>query len=287
MKEIVSISIIAANYNNGKYLPEFIESIIHSTVLPLELIIIDDGSTDKSLEILEAYKEIEFLKLIKFEKNSGNPTAVNAGLEIAKGKYIMRADPDDKLLPERIEKQFQYMETHHQIDILGSNVLYFNDCNNDIINASNLPLTDNEIKKTYRKGEHGLLQATTILKAEVFKQYRYKNIFPAEDYELFSRMVKDGRYFYNMAEPLYLVRVHSGSSTTNLKIETIRQTFAFRDEIFGYKTSNWWIYMYFQYISHYRSYQMTENTLLKYSHLLLSVMFYPAKLFKRLKNILF
>lgn len=284
MKETADVSIIAANYNNGKYLHDFIQSILNSSVLPYELIIIDDGSTDDSKKILETYKDIGFLRTVFFEKNKGNPSAVNAGLEIAKSKYFMRADPDDKFMPERIEKQFQFMEQHPDIDILGSNVSYFYDSNNTIINISNLPVSDAEIKKTYKKGEHGLLQATTILKSEVFKLYRYVNVFPAEDYEIFSRMVRDGYKFFNLVEPLYQVRVHSGSSTSNLKISTIQQTFRFRDQIFGTKTHPLKVFVYFQYIKHYRSYQMSEKGFVKYIHLGISALMYPAKVWKRINN---
>ncbi len=284
VKDIANVSIVAANYNNGKYLAEFINSILNSTMLPLELIIVDDGSTDNSLSILGSYRELSFLRIIIFEQNRGNPTAVNAGLDVATGKYIMRADPDDRLVPGRIEKQFRFMEDHPEVDILGSNALYFFDFSNSIINATNFPISDALIKKSYRRGEHGVLQATTIVKSEVFKRFRYRNIFPAEDYELFSRMVKDGCRFQNLPEPLYMVRVHAGSSTSNLKIETIRQTFAFRDLIFGTRTSLLHIWIYYQYISHYRSYQMAGSFFPRYMHLVISVLMYPAKLWRRFIN---
>lgn len=283
-KRIVGVSIVAANYNNGKYLIEFIESIINSTVLPKELIIVDDGSTDESIQILESYKHLEYLKVFCFTENKGFTTALNKGIDIASSRYIARADPDDILVPSRIEKQFNFMEIHPEVDILGTNAVYFNNDDDKIINESNFPKTDKEIKRTYLKGEHGILHATALLRSEVFKKYRYKNIFPAEDYEIFSRMVKATHTFQNLKEPLYLVRVHSGSSTTNLKIQSIKQTFEFRDQIFGTKTTKWHVFSYYQYIRHYRNYQMSKNHISKYFFLLLSITFYPSKLFKRIKN---
>jgi len=283
-KRTVSVSIVAANYNNGKYLQQFIESVSASTVLPHELIIVDDGSTDDSLTVLNGYSDLLFLRVIPFKQNLGFTAALNAGIEASTGKYIMRADPDDLLHPERIGQQYQFMEENPDLDVLGSNVLYFNDQDGSDITVSNFPLTDIAIKKAYLQGEHGLMHATTILKTNVFKQYRYQHIFPGEDYELFSRMVKDGHKFQNLARPLYKVRVHAGSSSSNLKFESIRQTFAFRDQIFGTKTSKCRIVIYFQHIRHYRSYQMAGNSITKYFHLLLSVLFYPAKLVKRLKK---
>jgi len=284
MKSSVSVSIIAANYNNGRYLPEFIESIINSTILPQELIIIDDGSTDDSLSVLDRFSELNFLKVIRFHQNRGLTSALNAGLDIATGKYIMRADPDDLLLPERIERQFQFMEENPEIDVLGCNVIYFNDRNRKKMNISNFPLCHAEIAETFRRGEHGLQHPTAFVKGDVFRMNRYQKIFPGEDYELFASLVKNGFKFANLPDSLYLMRVHSDSSTSNLKIEAIRQTFEFKDQIFGTNTSASRIYIYYQYMRHYRIYQMTENILVRYFHLLLSTIFYPAKLFRRLRK---
>ena len=85
------VSIICANYNNGKYLDEFFSGVINSTVLPKELIIIDDGSSDNSLEILSRYN-LPYLKVIVLENNLGFANALNEGISKAKGKYILRVD---------------------------------------------------------------------------------------------------------------------------------------------------------------------------------------------------
>ncbi len=284
MQNSVDVSIIAANYNNGKYLNEFIGSVLNSTVLPMELILIDDGSTDNSLEVLDEFKETPFIKVIRFPENRGFTEALNAGIAAATGKYIMRADPDDLLMPERIHLQFQFMESHPEVDVSGSNALYFHSSNGSFINKTNFPVEDKNIKRAYRRGEHGILHATAIIKKTLSDKYHYHKIFPSEDYEIFSRMVRDGYTFFNLAEPLYKVRVHSGSSTTNLRIETIRQTFGFRDQIFETKTHPLRVFIYYQYIKHYRSYQMAENNYSRYLHLAISAIMYPAKIWNRLVN---
>ncbi len=282
MKNTVSVSIIAANYNNGQFLHDFIQSIINSTVLPEELIIIDDGSTDNSLSILDDYQYLDFLKPIRFQQHIGLTAALNAGLDVAKGKYIMRADPDDILLPNRIERQFKFMEENEDVDIAGANVIYFNDKDKKEINVSNFPLTHKGIVKAYQRGEHGLHHPTIIAKSAVYQLYRYQKVFPGEDYEIFSRMVSDGKRCANLKEPVNLMRIHGSSSTSNLKFEAIRQTFEFRDKIFRTKTSKWWIYVYYQHILHYRSYQITKKLIPKYFHLFISCMMYPSKAWRKL-----
>ncbi len=281
-KPVLSVSIVSANYNNGPYLRSFIESVAASTCLPKELILVDDGSTDDSVNIIRAYNKLFFLKSILFEQNKGFTVALNAGLEAASGKYIMRADPDDLFLPARIETQYNHMESHPEIDVLGSNVIYFNDKDGSKLNTSNFPLKHQEITARYIKGEHGLQHPTVFIKGSVYKNYRYQKIFPAEDYEIFSRMVKDGRIFANLPEPLYMMRVHTGSSTSNLRFKDIQQTFAFRDKIFNAKTSRLRIWCYFQHISYYRRSQLARTVFAKYLHLLVSILFYPKKLFRRI-----
>jgi len=280
-KPTANISIIAANYNNGRYLKAFIGSVMGSTVLPRELIIVDDGSTDDSHEILLDHAALSYLKIISFDENKGFTAALNAALEAASGQYIMRADPDDLLMPDRIEKQFNYLENNPEVDMLGSNAVYFSDTDGSDLNRTNFPQSHERIMSTYYKGEHGVLHATVCGKRAVYQQYRYQPLSPGEDYELFARMVKDGNRFAGLKETLYKVRIHPNSSTSQITSEAIERTFKFRDQIFGTKTSRLMIWTYFRHIRHYRRFQMTSNLIAKYAHLLAAVFFYPKKLFRR------
>ena len=283
----VDVSIVAANYNNGRYLIEFIDSILNSTVKPRELIIVNDGSTDDSLEILEEYKHNDSITIINFDKNKGLADATNAGLEQANGKYIMRVDPDDILVPNRIEIQFNYLEQNAIIDILGSNVEYFSDHTGCVITKSNFPQTHSDIAKAILKGEHGVQNATTMIKADVLKQYKYYKdpelLAGFEiDYEIFARMLKDGYKFANLNESLLKVRIHGQSLSSNLKINTIRKTFEYRDRIFNTRTSKLKILSYYIHMRNYRNYLISENKLMKLYYLFIAVLFYPAKLYRRI-----
>jgi glycosyltransferase involved in cell wall biosynthesis len=280
-RPVADLSIIAANYNNASYLVAFLESVNQSGMHPKELIIVDDGSTDHSRDILRSFSHISFLRTIFFETNRGFTTALNTALEAATGKYIMRADPDDMIKPERIRKQWEYLEKSQNIDVLGSNATYFESSTGSEINDSNFPPAYLSIKRAYQKGEHGVLHATVCAKADIYKRYRYQAFSPGEDYELFARMIRDGVRFENLPESLYLVRVHTGSSTSNISYEAIARTFSFRDEIFGTKTGKARIWFYYNYIRFYRKYQLSENLFLKYAYLFLAIICYPTKLLKR------
>ena len=276
------LSLLSANYNNGPFLDAFIQSVLDSTVLPEELIIVDDGSTDGSMEVLRRYRHLPFLKIIAFPENRGFTAALNAGLEAAIGKYVMRADPDDLLMPQRIQKQFDYMEAHPGVDVLGSNAWYFLDTPERRINRTNFPQSHQAIVKTYRAGEHGVLHATAMVKGAVFQRYRYQNEAPGEDYDLFARMARDGCVFHNLPELLYGVRVHGASSSSLLKYEAIERTFRARNRIFGGRTPRLRILLYYRHILHYRKYLLESNKMLRAAHLLVAVMLYPSKLLKRI-----
>ena len=283
MKETVSVSIIAANYNNGKYLKDFIGSVNESSVLPKELIIVDDGSLDESIDILNGYSDLKYLKILKFDKNRGFCKALNLGIKNATGDYIMRVDPDDIVLKDRIETQVKYLEKNKDIDVVGSNVIYFHNETKEEVFRSNFPTEHSSIKSTYLKGEHGVQHPSTMIRASVMKKYKYlqENV-KAEDYEIFARLIKGGHKFANIGQPLTRMRIHSQSVSSNIKYKTIKRTYEIRDKIFKISTNPLKIRFYYWYILNYRKFLITRHKIMKPVYLALSVMFYPSKLLKRI-----
>lgn len=282
-KNIVDVSVVAANFNNAFYLADFLDSINQSTVLPKELIFIDDGSTDNSLQIIDKYRNLPYLKVIRFEKNRGFCHALNAGIKSATGKYIARIDPDDIMQKNRIEIQYNFLEKNNDIDVVGSNVVYFDGKTGEEMLISNFPLTHKKIKKEYYKGDHGVQHPSVMIRRSVMKQYRYnqENVL-AEDYELFATMIRNGHKFANIKEPLTKMRIHLKSAGSNIKYETIKKTFQLRDKIFGTTTGSLKIRLYYWYMLNYRKYLITENSLLKPFYLGAAILSHPQKLIKRL-----
>ncbi|MCP4632844.1 MAG: glycosyltransferase [candidate division Zixibacteria bacterium] len=278
------ISIVTANYNNGEYLRDFIESVINSTILPGELIIIDDGSTDNSIEILKEYEGLQYLRIIEFESNRGFAEALNAGIEVAGGKYIMRVDPDDILIKNRIEKQWNFMNANPEIDVSGSNVIYFNSMTKKDIIQSNFPITSSEIDQCYRRGEHGIQHPTAMIRSLVMKKYKYyQESVPAEDFDIFARMIKDDCKFANIPEPLLRMRIHSRSVSSNLKFDTIRKTYELRDNIFGTNTSVIKVRFYYLHMLNYRKFLISKDNIKRFLYLFLAILFYPQKLLRRIR----
>ena len=114
------ISVVMSNYNTPiKYLKESIDSVLNQTYSNFEFIIIDDGSTDDSLEFIKSYDDPR-IQLIINEENIGLTKSLNKGFEVAQGEFIARMDTDDICYPERFEKQIEYMKNHPDTFVCGS-----------------------------------------------------------------------------------------------------------------------------------------------------------------------
>ena len=113
------ITVLMPAYNAEKYIGEAISSILNQTFTDFEFLIINDGSTDETEIEIRKYKD-DRIKLVNNSNNLGLITALNKGLELAKGKYIARMDADDISLPERLILQFEFMENNNSVVACGA-----------------------------------------------------------------------------------------------------------------------------------------------------------------------
>ena len=123
------ISVLMPAYNAEKYIGEAIESILNQTYKDFEFIIINDGSIDRTEDIILSYDDPRIIYL-KNKENSGIVASLNNGLKQAKGQYVARMDADDISLPTRFEKQLQYMESNQHIFVLGTSLILFGENSN-------------------------------------------------------------------------------------------------------------------------------------------------------------
>lgn len=115
------VSVLMSAYNSEKYIAEAIESVLNQTFTDFEFIIINDGSTDKTPEIISEHaKQDKRIKFIDLKKNSGLIAALNKGLDLCQGEYIARMDSDDISLPTRFAKQVKYMDEHPECGACSS-----------------------------------------------------------------------------------------------------------------------------------------------------------------------
>ena len=128
MSKIPDISVLMPVFNSERYLKTAIESILNQTFQDFELIIVDDGSTDASENIIRSF-ESEKIFSYKNAGNIGLIATLNRGIDLCRGKYIARMDADDVSLPTRLEKQFNFLKKNPEYALVGSNAERIDDKN--------------------------------------------------------------------------------------------------------------------------------------------------------------
>lgn len=118
MKKHPDVSVIMPAFNSEEYIYEAIESILNQSFSDFEFLIIDDGSKDLTVEIVKSFKDDRII-LLQHNKNLGNYPARNWGMKLARGKYICVMDSDDLSMPDRIEKQYRFLQNNKEYGICG------------------------------------------------------------------------------------------------------------------------------------------------------------------------
>src|SRR5882672_11542755 len=120
------VSVIMTVYNTEKYLTEAVNSILNQSLKDFEFIIIDDGSTDGSAQLLDSFLDPR-IRIFKSSENLGLIVQSNKALGLARGKYIARMDSDDISLPTRLATQVAFLESHLEIGLCGTFLAYFDE----------------------------------------------------------------------------------------------------------------------------------------------------------------
>lgn len=198
------ISVILPVYNTEKYIAEAVHSILDQTLTDFELLVINDASTDKTLEILEGFTDPR-LKIINNPTNSKVVRSLNKGLDLVQGEFIARMDADDICYPDRFEKQVAYLKANPTIDICGSWVKMFGKDNYILT----FPENHDDIKAEMLF-KNIIVHPSIMFRAESLKRngYRYNEEYPnAEDYGLWVETIDKLRYAI-VPQILLKYRVH-------------------------------------------------------------------------------
>lgn len=208
IKECKMLSIVMSVYNGETTVGRSIESMLDQTYDDFEFIIIDDCSKDNTLEILNAYQNKDSrIKILRNEKNLGIAASLNKGIKESKGEWIIRMDDDDESLPDRLEKQVEYMQKNPDVDIFGAKCI-FQDINGNEVKSYSPnypPVTTEDIEKVFYRESPLMHNTICMRKQKIVDIGMYnKNFSGAEDYELWTRAWKSGMIIKNMDD--YLVR---------------------------------------------------------------------------------
>ena len=202
----IKITVLLPVYNGEKYLAEAIESILNQTYKNFEFLIINDGSTDSSVKIIESYNDPR-IRLIHNEKNIRIISTLNKGIHLARGEYIARMDCDDISLSNRLEMQVAYLDKHSEVGILGGGVQIIDEKKN-IISESIRPLTHFQNKWKLLFGTT-LLHPTVMYRKHLIAEHGgYSHDFiHCEDYDLWSRLCESA-VINQIPDVLLLLRKH-------------------------------------------------------------------------------
>lgn len=220
------ISVVMGVYNCAETLSQAIDSIINQTYVNWELIMCDDASTDNTYDIAKAYVERfpDKMILLQNDKNSKLAYTLNRCLEYATGEYVARMDGDDISLPTRFEKEVAYLESHPNIQLVGTAMQQFNDVDGDIQVIYKPEHTDKRIMHKCIPFNH----ATIMTYKSVYDQLGGYTVSErtkrGQDYDLWFRFFAQGFTGDNIQEPLYKVREDMNAIK--------RRTFKTRWEVF-------------------------------------------------------
>lgn len=204
------VTVYITNYNYGKFIRKAIDSILNQSLKDIELIIIDDGSTDNSKDIIEEYSELDIVSII-YQKNRGLNITNNVALKASKGKYIVRLDADDYMELDALEKMSNALENDDLLGLIFPN--YY------IVDADGIELS--EIKRHDFNNEVNILDqpahgACTMIRVNFLKEVGgYDESYTCQDgYELWVKFINKFKVT-NINETLFSYRRHNNNLTNN------------------------------------------------------------------------
>ncbi|PJG42966.1 glycosyl transferase family 2 [Acinetobacter tandoii] len=206
------ISVVLPAYNSELYIKEAIDSVLAQTFTNFELIILNDGSSDKTEEIILSFQDSRII-YVKNEQNLGLIGTLNKGMALAKGKYIARMDADDICLPERFAKQINFLEENPDYVICGTAAYRFLNNLTDK-RAFYVPISDDNIRVRLFFNT-GFIHPSVMFRTETIRIHNLsfsENYKYAEDYYFWMDLLQYGKGF-NLKEKLLYYRVVGTSQT--------------------------------------------------------------------------
>jgi len=236
------VSVVMANYNRERFLESALNSILTQTFKDFEFIIVDDGSTDGSREIIKHHARNDKRIKAVYMPHSGLVSAVNYGCSLSEGRFIARHDSDDVAKPDRLEIQVAYMLANPTVALLGGGFECI-DVNGKVLFVMNWPSRANGLHD-YLLLDCYIAQPTVLFRKDLFIEIGgYRSVYAdAEDYDLFLR-IADKNLLDNLPDILCQYRLHpsqvSSSKSSQQVISGIAARLATRARRSGKAEPSW------------------------------------------------
>lgn len=205
------VTVFIPVHNREHYITTAVDSILAQTFENFELLIVDDGSTDATLDVLSRYQDPR-LRVECNPRNLGIPATRNRGLELARGDYIALLDSDDKSWPNRLARQVETLDRHPELCQIGSACDFMDDQGKRLKRVRRQPLAADDVAASLAF-YCALTNRTVMARTAILRDYRYREDFPrCQDYELHQRLSGTQR-MANLADILVCGREHGGRFT--------------------------------------------------------------------------
>lgn len=217
------ISVIMPVYNGGKFLDAAVQSILTQTHSEFEFIIIDDGSTDRSLQKLAGYAAKDQRIRLVSRPNAGVARTLNELFEQARGEFIARMDGDDVSLPLRFEMQMSYLHAHPEVVAVGTSFELIDD-HDRLLTVRHMFPDNARIQSRLISGDSHLCHASVMMRRSAVQRLGGYDeaAYPAEDFDLWLRMGEIGE-LANLPDVLFRYREHPESISTKLQTTQIER----------------------------------------------------------------
>lgn len=207
----MEISVLMSIYKkeNPVYLRDSLESIFNQTFSPSEIVIVEDGIlTEELYSVIDGYvNKYSIVKIVKLNENYGLGYALSIGLNYCTNDVVARMDSDDICKPNRFEVQVKYMETHPEVDVLGSWIDEFYETKENVVSVRRVPENSKELYEFSKKRNPMNHPTVMFRKSSVLKAGGYQTCMLLEDYYLWARMFKMGMVFHNIQGSLLYFRL--------------------------------------------------------------------------------
>ena len=216
-----TVSVIIPTYNRANLVGKAIKSVLSQTYQDFEIIVIDDGSTDNTREVIRGFKDKRVKYIKEYKKNRGISVTRNIGIKMARGKYIALLDSDDEFLPERLRKQVQLLQNKSSEVGVVCSWSYNIDEKGNYISKRCLPKKDGYIYEDLLS-TNPISLPTVLIRKECFNRVGFFDdlLNAQEDWDMWIRIAKYYR-FALIKIPLVKYRLHTNQLSRNLELKII------------------------------------------------------------------
>jgi len=206
------VSVIIPCYNHSHYLPVAIESVLKQTYSPLEIIVVDDGSTDSTKKVAQSYDKVIYV----YQNNQGLSASRNTGIRKSKGAYLLFLDADDWLYPDAIKINVGYLQQQKNAAYVSGAYDMFNESKN-ITTAHKREIPAHHYMYLLRENYIAMI-ATVLFQRWVFDEFLYDvKLKSCEDYDLYLKISRKYSIIHH-TEKIAAYRIHSSNMSSNIPV---------------------------------------------------------------------